>query len=213
MLDGFRAADPSRLNILVLHGDAENPASPYDPVSSAALRPPGWIMPPLATFTAAASGATAARCARGPAALMGRGFDECGEKGALLVSAEKGACRTEFVPCGARRYERLSVPAGDDALAAVRAALTPELEGSCCRIELTVRRPPSILPPCRRRWRRSFSVWTCATARGRSRTFGRPAARTHCAVTSSTDCTRSLRPQKQTKGGRSSRALRGSALP
>jgi len=68
---------------------------------------------------------------------MGRGFDECGEKGALLVSAEKGACRMEFVPCGARRYERLSVPAGDDALAAVRAALTPELEGSCCRIELT----------------------------------------------------------------------------
>lgn len=40
-------------------------------------------------------------------------------------------------PGGARRYERLSVPAGDDALAAVRAALTPELEGSCCRIELT----------------------------------------------------------------------------
>ena len=72
-----------------------------------------------------------------PGCLMGRGFDECGEKGALLVSVEKGACRTEFVPCGARRYERLSVPAGDDALAAVRAALTPELEGSCCRIELT----------------------------------------------------------------------------
>ena len=50
MLDGFRVADPARLNILVLHGDAENPASPYD------------------TSTAAASGATAARCARGPAA-------------------------------------------------------------------------------------------------------------------------------------------------
>lgn len=68
MLDGFRAADPSRLNILVLHGDAENPASPYDPVSPPRWRPPGWIMPPLATSTAAASGATAARCARGPAA-------------------------------------------------------------------------------------------------------------------------------------------------
>lgn len=41
MLDGFRAADPSRLNILVLHGDAENPASPYNPVSPAELAASG----------------------------------------------------------------------------------------------------------------------------------------------------------------------------
>ena len=213
MLDGFRAADPSRLNILVLHGDAENPASPYNPVSPAELAASGLDYAALGHIHRRGERRDGGTLCAWPGCLMGRGFDECGEKGALLVSAEKGACRTEFVPCGARRYERLSVPAGEDALAAVRAALTPELEGSCCRIELTGERPPSILPPCRRRWSRSFSVWTCATARGRSRTFGRPAARTHCAVTSSTDCTRSLRPQKQTKGGRSSRALRGSALP
>ena len=41
------------------------PMTPFPPPR---WRPPGWIMPPLATFTAAASGATAARCARGPAA-------------------------------------------------------------------------------------------------------------------------------------------------
>ena len=137
MLDGFRAADPSRLNILVLHGDAENPASPYDPVSSAALAASGLDYAALGHIHRRGERRDGGTLCAWPGCLMGRGFDECGEKGALLVSAEKGACRTEFVPCGARRYERLSVPAGDDALAAVRAALTPELEGSCCRIELT----------------------------------------------------------------------------
>ena len=136
MLDGFRAADPSRLNILVLHGDAENPASPYDPVSSAALAASGLDYAALGHIHRRGERRDGGTLCAWPGCLMGRGFDECGEKGALLVSAEKGACRTEFVPCGARRYERLSVPAGDDALAAVRAALTPELEGSCCRIEL-----------------------------------------------------------------------------
>ena len=137
MLDGFRVADPARLNILVLHGDAENPASPYDPVSSAALAASGLDYAALGHIHRRGERRDGGTLCAWPGCLMGRGFDECGEKGALLVSAEKGACRTEFVPCGARRYERLSVPAGDDALAAVRAALTPELEGSCCRIELT----------------------------------------------------------------------------
>ena len=137
MLDGFRAADPARLNILVLHGDAENPASPYDPVSSAALAASGLDYAALGHIHRRGERRNGGTLCAWPGCLMGRGFDECGEKGALLISVEKGACRTEFVPCGARRYERLSVPAGDDALAAVRAALTPELEGSCCRIELT----------------------------------------------------------------------------
>ena len=137
MLDGFRVADPARLNILVLHGDAENPASPYDPVSSAALAASGLDYAALGHIHRRGERRDGGTLCAWPGCLMGRGFDECGEKGALLVSAEKGACRTEFVPCGARRYERLSVPAGDDALAAVRAALTPELEGSCCRIELS----------------------------------------------------------------------------
>lgn len=121
----------------MLHGDAENPASPYDPVSPAALAASGLDYAALGHIHRRGERRDGGTLCAWPGCLMGRGFDECGEKGALLVSAEKGACRTEFVPCGARRYERLSVPAGEDALAAVRAALTPELEGSCCRIELT----------------------------------------------------------------------------
>ena len=94
MLDGFRVADPARLNILVLHGDAENPASPYDPVSSAALAASGLDYAALGHIHRRGERRDGGTLCAWPGCLMGRGFDECGEKGALLVSAEKGACRT-----------------------------------------------------------------------------------------------------------------------
>ena len=72
-----------------------------------------------------------------PGCLMGRGFDECGAKGALRVTIEEKQVRTEFVPVAGRTYEILSVAAGDDPLAAIRAALPPEHAGDCYRIELT----------------------------------------------------------------------------
>lgn len=42
-----------------------------------------------------------------PGCAEGRGFDECGEKGALYVEMEEGRCRADFVPLGTRRYEVL----------------------------------------------------------------------------------------------------------
>ena len=117
MLDGFRAADPSRLNILVLHGDAENPASPYDPVSPRRAGRLGLDYAALGHIHRRGERRDGGTLCAWPGCLMGRGFDECGEKGALLVSAEKGACRTEFVPCGRgamsafpSRPERMRLP-------------------------------------------------------------------------------------------------------
>ena len=82
MLDGFRVADPARLNILVLHGDAENPASPYDPVSSAALAASGLDYAALGHIHRRGERRDGGTLCAWPGCLMGRGFDECGEKGA-----------------------------------------------------------------------------------------------------------------------------------
>lgn len=57
---------------------------------------------------------------------MGRGFDELGEKGAYLVTLTEDDCSLEFLPLGGRSYEILRVPAGDDAAAALDAALPPD---------------------------------------------------------------------------------------
>lgn len=46
-----------------------------------------------------------------PGCPEGRGFDECGEKGVLLVDVAPGNVKAKFVPTAARRYEKLRVDA------------------------------------------------------------------------------------------------------
>ena len=53
-----------------------------------------------------------------PGCPEGRGFDECGEKGVLIVDVAPGKAKARFIPTAARRYEKLSVPA--DGLEAFR---------------------------------------------------------------------------------------------
>lgn len=67
---------------------------------------------------------------------MGRGFDECGQKGVLLTEVSKESCRMEFLPLHSRRYEILEVEAGEDALASIRAALPEKTQEDCYRILL-----------------------------------------------------------------------------
>ena len=96
MLDGFRAADPSRLNILVLHGDAENPASPYNPVSPAELAASGLDYAALGHIHRRGERRDGGTLCAWPGCLMGRGFDECGEKGAQMCIRDSLFGYTEF---------------------------------------------------------------------------------------------------------------------
>lgn len=86
----FRVNDPSRINLLVAHGELDSPNSPYCPLSSDELSRCGFDYIALGhrhTYTepkklgggyAAYSGC-----------LEGRGFDECGIKGAIMAAVEK----------------------------------------------------------------------------------------------------------------------------
>lgn len=136
LLTGFHAADGAATNVMVLHGDLQ-PHSPYNALTTDEIAASGLDYLALGHVHAMQVGRAGATTYAYPGCLMGRGFDECGAKGALRVTIEEKQVRTEFVPVAGRTYEILSVAAGDDPLAAIRAALPPEHAGDCYRIELT----------------------------------------------------------------------------
>ncbi len=73
-----------------------------------------------------------------PGCPEGRGFDETGDKGALLVTLEGDGAEAEFLPLALRRYERLTVDVtGRDPAAALLDALPRGRERDVFRILLT----------------------------------------------------------------------------
>ena len=138
LLEGFRAKTDGWTNLMVLHGDATQAASPYNPITPEQLAASGLAYLALGHIHQASGllrcGST---CYAWPGCAMGRGFDECGQKGALLVELDGTSCRTEFLPVRTRRYEILQVEAGDDPLAAVLAALPQGAQEDCYRILFT----------------------------------------------------------------------------
>ena len=73
-----------------------------------------------------------------PGCPEGRGFDETGEKGVLVLSASPDRVESRFVPLCRRRYERLSVDVtGQEPLSAVLAALSGDTQPHFYRITLT----------------------------------------------------------------------------
>lgn len=74
-----------------------------------------------------------------PGCPQGRGFDETGEKGVLLVDVDEGSVSARFVPLARRRYEILSVDltGAESALKAIEAALPPDTRDHIYRILLT----------------------------------------------------------------------------
>ena len=76
-------------------------------------------------------------CYAWPGCAMGRGFDELGQKGAYLGEVSDSGARLDFLPLHGRNYEILRVEAGDDALAAVTAALPEDTQNDIYRVILT----------------------------------------------------------------------------
>lgn len=73
-----------------------------------------------------------------PGCMEGRGFDETGEKGVLLVDIAAGDVQARFVPVPGRRYEILRVDVTDaDPVQAVLAALPEGAARNIYRIVLT----------------------------------------------------------------------------
>lgn len=114
----------------VLHGDPVN-EGPYDPISAESLETCGLHYLALGHIHKGASLQKAGSTFYGwPGCPMGRGFDECGQKGVWYVQLDETGCRQEFVPLSLPRFEILTADA--EAL-----TVPPEAEGSICCLVLT----------------------------------------------------------------------------
>lgn len=136
ILGDFHVLDEGRINLMVLHGEIQKD-SPYAPILKEQIAGSGLDYLALGHVHRTMIERVGQTNYAYPGCLMGRGFDECGQKGALRVTVKKGVCDVEFMPLRTRRYEILRVDVGDDALASICAALPQEHGEDCYRIVLT----------------------------------------------------------------------------
>ena len=135
LLGGFVAADA--VSLMVLHGDVGKPLSPYNPITEAEIAATKLTYLALGHVHAMSAGRAGNTVYAYPGCPMGRGFDELGEKGVLLGEADANGCAVRFVPLGERRYEILTVAAGENPLDAITAKLPADTEKDVYRILLT----------------------------------------------------------------------------
>ena len=147
LLGGFSAPQDGWVNVMVLHGDALNPNSPYNAVTKEQIAASGLRYLALGHIHQASGLLRAGHTAYAwPGCAMGRGFDELGQKGAYLGEISGSGVRLDFLPLSGRKYEILRVDAGDDALAAITAALPEDTQNDIYRVILTGEAEPADIP-------------------------------------------------------------------
>ncbi len=116
-LAGFHAEKEEGVtDVMVLHGEVGVPGSPYGAISEADIAGSGMDYIALGHVHACGGLRQAGDTFYAwPGCPEGRGFDETGVKGVLLVELDGDECRARAVPLGGRRYEALAVDLTDSA--------------------------------------------------------------------------------------------------
>jgi len=169
LLEGFRAEGTERYCLCILHGDPVQLNSPYCPITAAQVRDSGLDYLALGHIHKGGSFLAGSTCCAWPGSPMGRGLDETGEKGVLVVEIHERV-NTRFVPLQTPRFYDLTVDSGENAIAALtenlpaagnldfyRITLTGSGEGNVQ--ELLERFPNLTIRDCRE-WERD--IWASA---------------------------------------------------
>ena len=112
LLEGFQAEGSERYALAVLHGDPSSAQSPYCPVTALQVQESGLDYLALGHIHEGGSFQAGATLAAWPGCAMGRGFDETGAKGALVVTLGDQP-EAEFVPLPGVRFFDLKVRPGE----------------------------------------------------------------------------------------------------
>ena len=137
------------LRLLCLHGEVGSGEGKYNPMTIEDIGRTGMDYVALG-HSHACSGLRRAGDVfyAWPGCAEGRGFDETGDKGVLLVDVGHGNCQARFVPVARRKYHRLEVDltGAEDALAAIVSALPETAARDAFRITLRgeTDRPPRL---------------------------------------------------------------------
>ena len=103
LLDGFRAEGTEKYHIGLLHADPTQAATPYCPLTAEQLRRSGLRYLALGHVHKAGKLRAGETLCAWPGCPMGRGYDETGTKGALIVEVDDTAA-AEFVPLNTPRF-------------------------------------------------------------------------------------------------------------
>ena len=122
--------DADRCNLVLLHGEASNAAG-ADKICLPRLRDRGIDYLALGHIHGYGSGRLDDRGVWvDPGCLEGRGFDECGDKGFVLLDVQNGCVSHEFIPFARRRLHEISVDiSGLTAVTELRDALLNAADG------------------------------------------------------------------------------------
>jgi len=136
-LEGFRVFDDERLHIMCIHGDLTG--GPYNPITKAQIAQSGLDYLALGHIHAYSGLQREGNTFYAyPGCCEGRGFDETGEKGCLLLDVEKGSVKAEFIPLCTRQYEICTVDVTErDAMRAIEDALSRYSDEDVIRLVLT----------------------------------------------------------------------------
>ena len=105
LLENFRLEGDEKYHIAVLHGDPLLQKSPYNPITQAQVVASGLDYLALGHVHKQGAFRAGKTLCAWPGCAMGRGYDELGEKGVLLVTVAD-TVSTRFVPlCGPRFYD------------------------------------------------------------------------------------------------------------
>ena len=136
LLEDFRAAGSERFHIGVLHGDPISHDSPYCPITQRQLEACGLDYLALGHIHKTGSVRAGQTLCAWPGCPMGRGNDETGEKGVLLVTLED-TVQTRFLPLDVPRFYDLETTVLTDARQAVLSLLPAAGSEDHYRITLT----------------------------------------------------------------------------
>lgn len=136
LLANFRAKYDEVWAIGVFHGDPTQASSIYCPVTEAHVRGSGLDYLALGHIHSAGSFTAGNTLCAWPGVPMGRGYDETGEKGVLIVDLDDKAV-SRFLPLNTLRFHDLEVPAGNAPAAAVSRVLPAAANNDFYRVTLT----------------------------------------------------------------------------
>ena len=136
LLEDFHISGEEKYHIAVLHGDPVQQHSPYNPITQAQVTDSGLHYLALGHVHKSGSFQAGKTLCAWPGCSMGRGFDELGEKGVLLVTVDESA-NARFISLDTPRFYELEAPVHTTASAAVADALPAAGNDDFYRITLT----------------------------------------------------------------------------
>ncbi|MBE6976267.1 MAG: DNA repair exonuclease [Ruminococcaceae bacterium] len=136
LLKDFLAEGNAQWHIGLFHGDPMQASSPYCPITSQQVRDSGLSYLALGHIHKAGSFRAGDTLCAWPGCPMGRGYDEPGIKGALLVTLEDSVI-AQFLPLNTPRFYDEAVDVGADVAETIDSLLPPVETTDAYRITLT----------------------------------------------------------------------------